>query len=134
MQKGGETPGFARRIRIMIKFPTKVLQPLKDFLKKREKDLKKRKRELAKQDPYMNTDRLIDNAASDTDAAEESGHERISALKKEIGKNLIRVRKTLTRIKLGKYGICVSCKKMINTDRLAVDPTAELCMECQRKK
>lgn len=117
----------------MVKFPAKVLKPLQDFLKKREKELKKRKKSLAKEDPYANTDRLMDNAASDTDAAEEAGHERISALKKEISKNLVRVRKTLTRIKVGKYGICTKCKKMIDTDRLAVDPTAEFCMECQKK-
>lgn len=118
----------------MVKFPSKVLKPLQDFLKKREKDLKKRKRELAKEDPYRNSDRLMDNAASDTDAAEEAGHERVSALKREINKNLVRIRKTLTRIKLGKYGVCVKCKKMIDTDRLAADPTAELCMRCQKKK
>lgn len=116
----------------MIKFPAKVLKPLGDYLKRREKELEKRKRELAKEDPYNNTDRLIDNAV-DADAAEEAGHERISALKKEISRNLVRVRKTLTRIRLGKYGVCVSCKKMIDTDRLAVNPTAELCMKCQSK-
>jgi len=118
----------------MVKFPAKVLQPLKDYLTKREEELKKRKRNLSKEDPFLDTDRLNDNAASDTDAAEGAGHERISALKKEITKNLIRVRKTLTRIKVGKYGICTACKKMIDTDRLAIDPTVELCMRCQRKK
>lgn len=118
----------------MVKFPAKVLQPLREYLTKKEKDLKTRKRKLDKEDPYADTSRVNDNAASDTDAAEQEGHERISALKKEISKNLVRVRKALTRIKFGRYGACTSCKKMIDTDRLAANPTAELCMKCQRKK
>ena len=118
---------------IKIKFPLKVLQPVQDHLKKEERKLKRRKKDLSKEDPYNNPDRLMDNAASDTDAAEESGHERVSALRQEIDKSLIRIRKSLTRIKLGNYGICARCGRMINTDRLAVDPTAEYCLQCQKK-
>jgi len=44
------------------------------------------------------------------------------------------VRKTLTRIKLGRYGICEECHKMIDTDRLAIDLTAEYCVKCAVKK
>jgi len=115
-----------------IKFPLRVLKPVQDYLKKREQKLRKRKKELAKEDPFRNTDGLMDNAASDTEAAEEIGHERVFVLKKEIDKNLIRIRKTLTRIKLGKYGLCAQCGKMIDTDRLAINPTAEYCMKCRK--
>jgi len=116
-----------------MKFPFKVLRPIYDFLNDRKRKLETQKRKIAKEDPFINTDRLIDNAASDTDAAEQEGHERVSALKKQIDKTLVRVRKTLTRIKLGKYGICIGCGKMIDTDRLAIDPTVEHCIDCQRK-
>ncbi len=115
-------------------FPAKLLQPLANLLKIKEKNLQKRKAELEKEDPYANTDRLMDNAAVDSDAAEEFGHERISAMKKEIDKTLIRIKKTLTKIKLGNYGVCEGCGKMIDTDRLAVDPTALLCINCQKAK
>jgi len=117
-----------------IKFPLKVLEPIKNHLKNEEKKLRKRKKSLKKEDPYKNPDRLNDNAASDTDAAEESGHERVSALKKEIDKNLVRIKKALARIRVGNYGICKECGKMINTDRLAIDPTAEYCVQCQKKR
>ncbi len=103
------------------------------FLRQREKKLRDQKRDLEKEDPYNDTSRLNDNAAVDTEAAEEAGHERVSALKVEIDKALIEIRKTLTRIKIGKYGICERCHKMIDTDRLAVKPTATLCIECERK-
>ncbi len=116
-----------------IKFPLNILKPVQDYLKKQESKLKKRKKDLEKEDPYNNTDRLIDNAASDTDAAEETGHERVSALKKETDKSLINIRKAMTRIKLGKYGLCSQCGKMIDTDRLAINPTAAKCVECAKK-
>lgn len=116
-----------------IKFPLKVLQPVKKYLKDKEKKLKKRKKALEAEDPFANPDRVNDNAAVDTDAAEEAGHDRVAALKQEVDKTLIRVRKTLTKIKLGKYGLCESCKKLIDTDRLAIDPTATDCIKCAKK-
>ena len=115
-----------------IKFPLKILNPLKNYLKKEEKKLKKRRIELEKEDPFTNQDRVNDNAAIDTEAKEESGHDRVSALKLEIDKTLIRIRKTLTRIKVGKFGICEKCHKMIDTDRLAIDATATLCIKCAK--
>jgi RNA polymerase-binding transcription factor DksA len=114
-------------------FPLQVLKPIENFLLKEEKKLKERKVTLAKEDPFADPSRLNDNAAVDTDAAEETGHERIFALKKEIDKGLIGIRKALTRIKLGRYGLCVKCGRMIDTDRLAANPTAEHCMECHKK-
>ncbi len=116
-----------------MKIPREVLKPVEEHLKSQEKKLIKRKRSLEKEDPYRDTDRLIDNAAIDADAAEEVGHERVFALKAEIDKTLIRIRKTLTRIKVGKYGLCLNCRKMIDTDRLAIDPTVRYCINCQKK-
>ena len=114
-------------------FPLKVLRPIENFLRKEEKKLKKRKASLEKEDPFADPSRVNDNAAVDTDAAEGVGHERISALKREIDRGLIRIRKTLTRIMVGRYGLCIKCGKMIDTDRLAANPTAERCMKCHRK-
>lgn len=118
----------------MIKFPKKILKPVEDFLKQKERKLQAQREALEAQDPYADVGRVDDNAASDAEAAEESGHERISALKREIDKGLIEIRKTLTRIKIDKYGVCEECGKMIDTDRLAIKPTAILCIECERKK
>jgi len=116
-----------------IKFPLKVLQPIRDYLLKRETELRKSKKRLEKEDPFNDSSRLNDNAAIDAEAAEEVGHERITAIKKEIDKTLIRIRQALTRIKLGSYGSCGKCGKLINTDRLAIDPAVELCVKCAKK-
>jgi len=119
---------------MQIKFPRNLLKPVENFLKQKEKKLLSQKKELEKEDPFSNVDRINDNAAVDAEAAEESGHERVSALKGEIDKALIEIRKTLTRIRIGKYGICENCGKMIDTDRLAIKPTANSCIKCQIKK
>jgi len=119
--------------KITWQIPFKVLKPIKAYLESQKEKLEKRKESLEKEDPFADTSRLLDNAAIDTDAAEEVGHERVSALKEEIDENLDRINRALIRIKAGKYGICSSCGKMIDTDRLAVDPTVEYCMECHKK-
>ncbi len=117
-----------------IKFPIKVLKPLKDHLQSEEVKLKKRKQKFETNDPFNDVDRVNDNASIDTDVAEEVGHDRISALKLEVDKTLVRIKKTLTKIKVGKYGLCEGCGKLIDTDRLAIDPTASFCMNCVKKQ
>ena len=117
-----------------FKFPLKILLPLQKRLKQEEKKLVKRKKDLIAEDPFSDQERVNDNAAIDREAAEESGHDRITVLKLEVDKAMVRIRKTLTRIKLGKFGKCESCKKMINTDRLAIDPTVTECIVCMKNK
>lgn len=117
-----------------IKFPMSVLQPVRDFLVKEEEKLLKRGKKIAKQDPFHDEGRLADNAATDTDAAEQVGHATVSAMKREVDRRLIQIRKALTRLKLGKYGICEKCGKMIDTDRLMVKPEATTCIGCEKKE
>lgn len=121
-------------MRSKISFPTSVLKPIKQFLHLEAKKLEERKKVLEKEDPFADTERLTDNAATDTDAREQFGHARIEAMKKEIDRRLIDIRKALTEIKIGKYGICEKCGKMIDTDRLMIKPEATFCIECERKK
>lgn len=115
-------------------FPEKIIKPIKQFLHLEEKQLVERKKRLEIEDPFADTRRLSDNAAPDSDAAEQFGHARIEAMKKEIDRKIINIRQALARIKIGKYGICASCGKMIDTDRLMIKPEATLCIECEKKK
>ncbi|MFH0863928.1 MAG: TraR/DksA C4-type zinc finger protein [Candidatus Gottesmanbacteria bacterium] len=118
----------------MFKFPINLLKPIEDYLKHQKADTEKKMAQISVEDPFNDTDRLIDNASIDTEVKEQEGHERVEAIKLELSKNLVRIRKALTKIKIGKYGICERCGKMIDTDRLAVMPAAELCLECEKKK
>ncbi len=115
-----------------IFFPAQLLKPLVAYLKGEQKKLKETKKELKEVDPFVTGNRDADNSV-DSDVAENVEHDRAFAMRRQVAKSLIAIRKTLTRIKVGKYGICSECGKMIDTDRLAVSPTAEYCMECAKK-
>jgi len=117
-----------------IKFPANILKPIADFLTGEARKLELRKKSLSQRDPFSNPDRVIDNASPDIDASEQFGHQNVSALRAQIDRKLIQIRKALTRIKIGKYGICELCGKMIDTDRLMVMPETTLCAECAKKK
>ena len=89
-----------------IKFPSNLLIPIKMFL---ERELIKMKK----------TEKQVKNDA---------------VIAFFVKKQMVQIRKALTMIKLGKYGICESCGKMIDTDRLAVKPDTTICIMCEREK
>jgi RNA polymerase-binding transcription factor DksA len=93
--------------------------------------LLKRKHELVIEDPFSNPDRLNDNAAIDTEAAEQFGHDTISAIGSEVDVMLAEIKKALDSITRGDYGVCLRCMKAIEPKRLLINPTAELCSTCQ---
>jgi RNA polymerase-binding transcription factor DksA len=115
-------------------FPKKILKPVAAFLSQEIARLERKKKETAKEDPFKDTQRVNDNASPDTDVVEQIGHETTSAIERQINRRLIQMKKALARIKIGKYGICEKCGKMIDTDRLMVMPEATLCVDCERKK
>jgi DnaK suppressor protein len=117
-----------------IRFPSKLLAPVGVFLKAQLKKLEKRKKEISKEDPFENESRISDNASPDADAAEQFGHARTSAIKERLDKKIIQTKKALTRVKIGKYGICEDCGEMIDTDRLMVYPEATMCASCKAKR
>ncbi len=117
-----------------VNFPQNLIKPIEKFLHKKEEKLKENKKKLDKEDPFKNPNRILDNAAIDTDAAEQFGHVNVDGLRKEVDKTLIQIRKALTRIKIGKYGTCEVCGEMIDTDRLVVFPAATKCVSCENKR
>lgn len=117
-----------------MKFPAELLNSIKNHLLRRKTKVSATLDSLHAQDPYSDPDRLVDNAASDTEAKEESSHERMEALEKVLKRNRLEIDEALSRIAKGTYGKCQSCGKMIDTDRLAVKPTAQLCVSCERKR
>ncbi len=118
----------------IIAYPEEVLRPVRDYLSGRLFGLERRKKELVKSDPYEDKARLDDNAAMDADAAETTGHMEVSAVKQAMDRSIIQVRKALSRIKFGKYGVCEKCGKMIDTDRLMIMPETTICVDCERRR
>lgn len=115
-------------------FPANVLKPVSDFLSAKLHILEKRKKAISKEDPFSDRSRVDDNAAPDIEADEQFGHARTSAINKELSKNIVNIRKTLSRIKIGKYGICEECGQMIDTERLIAFPEATLCKKDAAKR
>lgn len=118
----------------MQNFPSEVLNELRRHLEEEKKNIGARIRTVSSQDPFTDPDRLIDNAATDTEASEESNHDRVAAIIDELKKQLGAIDGALQRISEGTYGFCSNCKDMIDTDRLAILPTATLCLRCETKK
>jgi DnaK suppressor protein len=110
-----------------------VLETIKKQLTEERSHIQTNLDSLHQQDPYSDPDRLVDNAASDTEANEESSHERVEALEKELRMHIEEINNTLSRIEKGTYGNCISCGKPIEIERLKITPTASTCMICQRK-
>jgi RNA polymerase-binding transcription factor len=69
------------------------------------------------------------------DLADLSRYQGISLNRLEHMENwLEQVEAALLRIREGRYGICVSCGKVINPERLEAMPAAAYCMKCQKKQ
>lgn len=116
-----------------LRIPAKLLSPVGDFLKAQLRRLEKRKAEIEEDDPFSKG-RSENHASPDTSAAEQFGHARVEAMRRELDRRIVQTRKALTMVKVGKYGICESCGKMIDTDRLVIYPEATICVKCEAKR
>jgi DnaK suppressor protein len=117
-----------------MNIPANILADIKKQLEEEKNKIKTTSAALKLQDPFSDPDRLIDNAASDTDAKEESSHERMEAIGKELDLHMVEIEEALQKIQNGTYGKCLSCKKNIDSGRLAIKPTALYCVTCEIKK
>lgn len=117
-----------------INYPSQILEPIRKYLADRLSVLESRKKQVAKADPFSDPARVNENAAADDDAAEQFGHLQASALKQSYDKMIIQIRKALSMIKIGKYGVCEHCGQMIDTDRLMVMPEATVCIKCEKRR
>jgi len=115
-------------------FPMKILKPVANFLSQEIARLERKKKDISREDPFKDPRRINDNASPDTDIVEQIGHERVKALEGQINRKIIQLKKALAMIKIGKYGVCESCGKMIDTERLMIMPETTVCVSCEKKK
>ncbi|MDO8599946.1 MAG: TraR/DksA family transcriptional regulator [bacterium] len=117
----------------VFRYPSRFLRPVGHFLTNQLSALERRRNTLMGDDPFS-AGRADSLASPDAGAAEQFGHARIEALRHEMDRRIIQMRKALARVKLGTYGICEECGEMIDTDRLVIFPDATLCISCERKR
>lgn len=111
-----------------------ILQKRKEGLLAGKRRVEERIAQLKSQDPFSDPGRVTDNAASDTEASEESDHDRVASIVSELTAQLEAIRAALSRIGMGTYGKCLNCGSQIEESRLNVLPTATLCLSCERTK
>ena len=117
----------------VVKFPNRLISPIKQFLENELNKLNKTKTSLTAADPFKDEARTSNNSLDD-DVDEQLGHMDSQVKIKFLGRQIVQIRKALSRIKLGKFGICEKCGKMIDTDRLAIEPDTTICIACERER
>jgi len=118
---------------IVKKLPIKLLSPMKDFLETKLLRLKRTERNLKNADPFTDSERTLENSVEE-DLDEQIGHFDTEIKVNFLKKQIIQLRKALSRLKIGKYGVCEKCGKMIETGRLAINPEATTCVKCEKEK
>jgi len=109
------------------------VDPIRIFLEREIVRLKRTKKRISKSDPFSDSTRIEENSLEE-DVDEQIGHFDSQVKAKFMDKQIVQLRKALTMIKLGRYGICEKCGKMIDTDRLAAKPDATICIKCERER
>ena len=78
--------------------PNELLEELKVKLRAERQTVQERITELNSQDPFGDPDRLNDNAATDREASEEDGHDRVQALLTELAEKKTAIDAALVRM------------------------------------
>ena len=117
----------------IITIPGKLLAPIRHFLEKEIVKWKNTEKKIKKGDPFRDSERVNHNSVEE-DVDEQVGHFDTEVKVSFVNKQLVQLRKALTRIKIGKYGICEKCGKMIDTDRLAIKPETTICIDCAKEQ
>lgn len=116
-----------------IQFPKSLLEPIRRFLESELVKLKRVEKNIRKDDPFSDDTRNSRNSQEE-DVDEQIGHFDAEVKVNFVKKQLAQFRTALSRMKIGKYGVCEKCGKMIDTDRLAVRPEATICIDCERER
>lgn len=107
-------------------------EQLKDMLEARERLLREQV-QAERAAPFAELNQL-DNVGDDGDESVAISMSELRVL--QAGHSAAELRAVAAarrRIEDGTYGICVDCADEIEAARLAAQPTAERCVECQRK-
>lgn len=115
-----------------IKFPQKFLIPIRNFLEREIVRMKRTEKSISKADPFKDEFRGLRNSIEE-DLDEQIGHFDSEVKVSFVKKQIVQLRKALTRMKISKYGICEKCGKMIDTDRLAAKPETTMCIDCVKE-
>lgn len=114
----------------MVKKDT--LKSIHDSLTAQEKKLERERERLATESlaarPEIGS---IPSAEFFEQATEGLSQERLAVEQGILEKLLMETRLALSKLKIGKYGICENCGRRIERARLKVYPQARYCLDCE---
>ena len=108
----------------------------REFITKMEKFLSDQKREIisnlvASSEDFREIVEAMDPKDLADVASDDIDRKMIEAMGSQELKRLGMIDSALTRIKQGKYGLCMKCGKKIPHERLEAIPYALMCIECK---
>ena len=116
-------------------FLSTVQEKLKQQKEKIEKQLAEISNRNQKNGSYSYEVKFPEYGRSDDENANEVADFVDSvSLSKNLENSLKEVETALEKIKKGQYGLCESCGKKIEDQRLIILPTARYCLVCKKKK
>lgn len=120
----------------------KLIQELKEKLKKERAQIQEQLEKIAKKDEKLPGDwdtkfpRLngeTGGAALERAADEVEEYSALLPIEYSLELRLKNIDEALEKIKKGKYGICEKCAKEIEIERLKAIPEARFCLKCKQK-
>jgi len=115
------------------KLSKQFIQDQKQRLVEEKQKSLKQIEELKQGDPFSDPDHANDNAAIDTDAREQIGHDTIEAQIKDLQRRVIDIDLALKKVEKGTYGVCEKCNSSIPIARIELIPEARFCVACEKK-
>lgn len=110
------------------------LKFIKDKLHIKDGELQKQEALLKAEDPYLQPGRAEGNAEEMDEAILEDGMKELTDTKMGVVKNMrTQIKRALSFLRMGKYGVCEICGKPIDKARLSVYPEATKCVNCSSK-
>lgn len=116
----------------MLSFPIRTLNTIKRLLLRQQREVEESLEEVGSDDPAK-TPSLIESSEPGTDSYIADSHNKIQVLQNNLRQVSINIKKALTKIRTGKYGLCENCGERIEIGRLLAMPTATLCLTCSKK-
>ncbi len=116
----------------MLKFPTKVINNIKNLLTRQQKEIEKNLKEVQKEDP-VSADGLVESSEPGTDSYMADAHTKTVAIEETLKKTNSSIKAALLKIKNKAYGKCEKCGNQIEIGRLLAMPMAQFCLSCSKK-
>lgn len=116
----------------MLKFPTKVINKIKNLLTRQQRDIEKNLKEVRKDDP-VDANSVVESSEPGTDSYMADAHTKTVIIEDALKKTNSNIKAALLKIKNKTYGKCEKCGKQIEIGRLLAMPMTQYCLSCSKK-